>query len=55
MMGHKVYYANMNRLSEKIMLARMDGTFVKLLNQFGKVALLSRSSKSLETRVYQQF
>ena len=40
MMGHKVYYANMNRLSEKIMLARMDGTFVKLLNQFGKVALL---------------
>jgi len=40
MMGHKVYYANMNRLSEKIMLARMDGSFVKLLNQFGKVALL---------------
>jgi len=40
MMGHKVYYANMNRLSEKIMLARMDGSFVKLLNQFGKIELL---------------
>lgn len=40
MMGLKTYYANMNRLSEKIMLARMDGTFVKLLNQFGKVSLL---------------
>ncbi len=30
----------MNRLSEKIMLARMDGSFVKLLNQFAKVSLL---------------
>lgn len=40
MLGHKVYYANMNRLSEKIMLAKMDGSFVKLLNQFGKIALL---------------
>ncbi|MFM8514617.1 MAG: IS21-like element helper ATPase IstB [Bacteroidota bacterium] len=40
MLGMKTYYANMNRLSEKIMLARMDGTFVKLLNQFGKVSLL---------------
>lgn len=40
MMGYKVYYANMNRLSEKIMLAKLDGTFVKLLNQFGKISLL---------------
>jgi DNA replication protein DnaC len=40
MMGIKTYYANMNRLSEKIMLARMDGSFVKLLNQFAKVSLL---------------
>lgn len=40
MLGHKVYYANMNRLSEKIMLARLDGSFVKLLNQFGKIDLL---------------
>lgn len=40
MMGYKVYYANMNRLSEKIMLAKLDGTFVKLLNQFGKISIL---------------
>lgn len=40
MMGYKVYYTNMNRLSEKIMLAKLDGTFVKLLNQFGKISLL---------------
>jgi len=40
MIGYKVYYGNMNRLSEKIMLAKLDGTFVKLLNQFGKIALL---------------
>lgn len=40
LMGHKVYYANMNRFSEKIMLAKLDGTFVKLLNQLGKVGLL---------------
>ncbi|MEO5674072.1 MAG: IS21-like element helper ATPase IstB [Chitinophagales bacterium] len=40
MMGYKVYYANMNRLSEKIMLAKLDGTFIRLLNQFGKIALL---------------
>lgn len=40
LMGHKVYYANMNRLSEKIMLAKLEGTFVKLLNQFAKVSLL---------------
>lgn len=40
MLGYKVYYANMNRLSERIMLARMDGSFVKMLNQFSKVSLL---------------
>lgn len=40
MMGYKVYYANMNRLSEKIMLAKLDGTFVKLLNQFSKISIL---------------
>lgn len=38
--GYKVYYANMNRLSEKIMLAKLDGTFVKLLNQLNKISIL---------------
>jgi DNA replication protein DnaC len=40
MMGYKVYYANMNRFADRIMLAKMDGSFVKLLNHLAKVSLL---------------
>lgn len=39
-MGYKALYLNLNRFIEKIMLARLDGSFVKLLNQLEKVNLL---------------
>lgn len=39
-MGYKTLYLNLNRFTEKIMLAKLDGTFVKLLNQLEKVSLL---------------
>ncbi|MBK6400417.1 MAG: ATP-binding protein, partial [Bacteroidetes bacterium] len=36
MMGHKHYYANMNRLRKKLCLQEWTELFVKLLNQFAK-------------------
>lgn len=39
-LGYKTLYLNMNRLIEKVMLSRLDGTFIKLLNQIEKVKLL---------------
>ena len=39
-MGHKVLYFGMTRFLEKINQAKLDGTFVKLLNQIQKVQLL---------------
>lgn len=39
-LGYKTLYLNMNRLIEKVMLAKLDGTFIKLLNQIEKVRLL---------------
>jgi DNA replication protein DnaC len=39
-MGYKTLYLNLNRFTEKIMLAKLDGSFVKLLNQLEKVKLL---------------
>lgn len=39
-MGYKVLYLNLNRFTEKIMVAKLDGSFVKLLNQLEKVKLL---------------
>lgn len=39
-MGYKTLYLNLNRFTEKIMVAKLDGTFVKLLNQLEKVKLL---------------
>jgi DNA replication protein DnaC len=39
-LGYKTLYLNMNRLIEKVMVARLDGTFIKLLNQIEKVKLL---------------
>lgn len=40
MMGYKPLYLNLNRFVEMIALARMDGTFVKLLNRFERIHLL---------------
>ena len=39
-MGYKTLYLNLNRFTEKIMIAKLDGTFVKMLNQLEKTSLL---------------
>ena len=39
-MGYKTLYLNLNRFTEKIMVAKLDGSFVKLLNQLERVNLL---------------
>jgi DNA replication protein DnaC len=39
-MGYKSLYLNLNRFAEKIMMAKLDGSFVKLLNQLEKMSLL---------------
>jgi len=39
-LGYRTLYLNVNRLIEKVMLAKLDGTFIKLLNQIEKVRLL---------------
>jgi len=39
-MGYKTLYLNLNRFTEKIMVAKLDGTFVKLLNHLERVSLL---------------
>jgi len=38
--GHKVLYYPMNRFIEQLALARLDGTYLKWLNQIAKVPLL---------------
>ena len=38
--GYKSLYLNLNRFTEKLMTAKLDGTFVKLLNQLEKTSLL---------------
>jgi len=39
-MGYKSLYLNLNRFTEKIMVAKLDGTFVRLLNQLERISLL---------------
>ncbi len=39
-MGYKTLYMNMNRFIEKVATAKLDGTYVKMLNQIEKVPLL---------------
>lgn len=39
-MGYKTLYLNMNRFFERITQAKLDGSFIKLLNQLEKVKLL---------------
>jgi DNA replication protein DnaC len=39
-MGYKTLYLNLNRFTEKLMMAKLDGSFVKLLNQLEKTSLL---------------
>lgn len=40
LMGYKTLYLNMNRFIEKVTLAKLEGTFVKLLGQIEKIRLL---------------
>ena len=40
LMGYKPLYLNMNRFIEMIMLAKLDGTFIKLLNRIERIHLL---------------
>lgn len=40
LMGYKTLYLNMNRFCEKLTLSKLDGTYIKLLNQLDKVKLL---------------
>lgn len=39
-MGIKTMYLGMNRLVEKITLAKLDGSYIKLLNQLEKIPLI---------------
>lgn len=39
-MGHKVAYLNMNRFTERIMLAKLDGSYLKVLNFYERMPLL---------------
>lgn len=39
-MGYKTLYLNLNRFTERIMVAKLDGSFVKLLNQLDKASIL---------------
>lgn len=39
-LGYKTLYLNMNRFVERIALSKVEGTFIKLLNQLEKVKLL---------------
>ena len=38
--GYKVLYLNMNRLIEKITLAKLDGSYIKVLNHFERIPLI---------------
>jgi len=40
LIGFKTHYFNLNRFVEKITLSRLDGTFVKMLNQLDKFPLV---------------
>jgi DNA replication protein DnaC len=39
-LGYKVYYLGMNRFIERLIMARLDGSYIKLLNQLEKVPLI---------------
>jgi DNA replication protein DnaC len=39
-LGYKTYYLGMNRFVEQLALSRIDGTYIKLLNQFEKIPLI---------------
>jgi len=40
MLGYKTLYLGMNRFIERLLLAKVDGTYIKLLNQYEKIPLI---------------
>jgi DNA replication protein DnaC len=38
--GYKVAYLNMNRFTERVMLAKLDGSYLKVLNHYERVPLI---------------
>lgn len=40
MMGYKTLYLNLNRFIEKIIHSKLDGSFIKMMNQIEKISLL---------------
>lgn len=38
--GYKVAYLNMNRFTERIMLSKLDGTYLKVLNHYERMPLM---------------
>lgn len=39
-MGYKTLYLNLNRFTERIIHSKLDGSFIKMLNQIEKISLL---------------
>jgi DNA replication protein DnaC len=48
-MGYKTVYLGMNRLIEKVTLAKLDGSYLKLLNQLEKQSLIILDDFGLQT------
>ena len=49
LLGHKTTYLNMNRFVEKIMLAKLDGSYIKLLNHLERQSLIILDDFGLQT------
>lgn len=47
--GYKTTYFNMNRLVEKVTLAKLDGTYIKLLNHLERQTLIILDDFGLQT------
>jgi len=47
--GHRTTYLNMNRLIEKITLAKLDGTYIKFLNYLERQTLIILDDFGLQT------
>lgn len=49
LLGHKTTYLNMNRFVEKIMLAKLEGSYIKLLNHLERQSLIILDDFGLQT------
>lgn len=53
MLGYKTVYLGMNRFIERLSLAKVDGTYIKLLNQYEKIPLIILDDFGLAPLDYQ--